>query len=149
MSHKTKDEIPQIGIKNAVDKPAGFNYIVSEGSIVIFDLHDFISDNDIDTDKMKFETCRQLYGKAAVNRHDENDRISFTAPYVQGDHVNTKLSFELIVKYYGNKIKDRSYNVSVIVKRVQRAIIFQGGVSLGAYEAGVFQALTEKLIKEV
>jgi hypothetical protein len=84
----------------------------------------------------------------AVNYHIENDRISFTAPYVKGDHVNTKLSFELTVKYNGDKIKDRSYNVSVIVKRVQRAIIFQGGVSLGAYEAGVFQALTEKLIEE-
>ena len=27
-------------------------------------------------------------------------------------------------------------------------MIFQGGVALGAYEAGVFQALVEKLIKK-
>ena len=35
----------------------------------------------------------------------------------------------------------------MIVKRVHRVIIFQGGVALGAYEAGVFQALVEKLVK--
>jgi hypothetical protein len=37
--------------------------------------------------------------------------------------------------------------VDVIVKRVYRAVIFQGGVALGAYEAGVFRAIVEKIIK--
>lgn len=36
----------------------------------------------------------------------------------------------------------------MIVKRVQRAIIFQAGVALGAYEAGAYQAMVEKLISE-
>jgi NTE family protein len=31
---------------------------------------------------------------------------------------------------------------------VQRAVIFQGGVTLGAYEAGVFHALVKKLSKQ-
>ena len=35
----------------------------------------------------------------------------------------------------------------MIVKRVHRAIIFQGGVALGAYEGGVFQFLVEDLVK--
>jgi hypothetical protein len=56
VSGKTKNEIPQNGIKNEVDKSVGSNYVVSEGSMVMFDLHDFIGDDDIgtDTDKMKF-----------------------------------------------------------------------------------------------
>ena len=45
------------------------------------------------------------------------------------------------------KQKIPPYNVDIIVKRVQRAVIFQGGVALGAYEAGVFRAIVEKLIK--
>jgi hypothetical protein len=36
-------------------------------------------------------------------------------------------------------------HVRVKVKRVQRAMIFQAGVALGAYEAGVFQALVKKI----
>jgi predicted acylesterase/phospholipase RssA len=38
--------------------------------------------------------------------------------------------------------------VDVIVKMVQRALVFQGGGSLGAYEAGVFTALCEHLIEK-
>jgi predicted acylesterase/phospholipase RssA len=49
--------------------------------------------------------------------------------------------------------KDKNDNVApqrvnVIVKRVQRAVIFRGGVALGAYEAGVFHALVKKLSKQ-
>ena len=42
------------------------------------------------------------------------------------------------------KLKIPPYNVDIIVKRVQRAVIFQGGVALGAYEAGVFRAIVER-----
>jgi predicted acylesterase/phospholipase RssA len=38
--------------------------------------------------------------------------------------------------------------VNIIVKMVQRALVFQGSGSLGAYEAGVFKALCEGLIEE-
>lgn len=44
--------------------------------------------------------------------------------------------------------KKDTYQANVIVKRVQRAIIFQAGVALGAYEAGAYQAMVEKLISE-
>jgi predicted acylesterase/phospholipase RssA len=56
------------------------------------------------------------------------------------------LNFELTTT--DDKGKITTHDASVIVKRVHRAIIFQGGVSLGAYEAGVFQALVEKLSEE-
>jgi NTE family protein len=49
---------------------------------------------------------------------------------------------------FNNTVSEGSMVTNVIAKRVHRAIIFQGGVSLGAYEAGVFQALVEQLSKE-
>ena len=36
----------------------------------------------------------------------------------------------------------------LILPKKQRALIFQGGGSLGAYEAGVFQALYENITRE-
>ena len=82
--------------------------------------------------------------KIALN---DNSILSFTAPYVKGSDLNTTLSFELTITDKDGKTRNSPYNANVIVKRVQRAIIFQGGVALGAYEAGVFQAIVEKLIK--
>ena len=34
------------------------------------------------------------------------------------------------------------------INKVQRALVLQGGVALGAYEAGVFRALYDKLTTE-
>ena len=56
-----------------------------------------------------------------------------------------KLSFQLTITDNDGKTKDPPYKVDVTVKRVQRVIIFQGGVALGAYEVGVFHALVKKL----
>lgn len=79
-----------------------------------------------------------------LNLHDQF--FSFTVPYVKGNQINTKLYFQLIITYKDGHTTQ--HDVNVIVKRVFRAMIFQGGVALGAYEAGVFRALVEKLIKE-
>jgi hypothetical protein len=132
MTGKNKGEIPQSDIK----KLDGFNYVVSEGSTVVFDLHDFISDKDIHIPGITFRSCRQIDSIPTVDLYKENDQIfSFIAPYVKGENVNTKLCFELTVNDSNSKTRDRPYIANVIVKRVQRAIIFQGGVALGAYEA--------------
>lgn len=148
MTGKNKDEIPKSDTKKDAIGSTGFNYIVSEGSTVVFDLHDFISDTDINTYGSTFQSCIQTDGVPTVDPHRENNQIfSFTAPYVEDNDINTKLTFELIVKDNSGKIKDLPYIASVIVKRVQRAIIFQGGAALGAYEAGVFQAIVERLVK--
>jgi NTE family protein len=37
--------------------------------------------------------------------------------------------------------------MSRLIPKSQRALVFQGGGSLGAYEAGVYQALYEKITK--
>ena len=80
------------------------------------------------------------------NRVKDNSSFSFTAPYVKGYDLNISLGFELTIKDNNGKTRN-PYYANVIVKRVHGAIIFQGGVALGAYEAGVFQALVEKLVK--
>ncbi len=49
-----------------------------------------------------------------------------------------KLTFELIVKDMSETLSSPPSTVNIIVKMVQRALVFQGGGSLGAYEAGVF-----------
>jgi NTE family protein len=55
------------------------------------------------------------------------------------------LTFELVIKDNNTGIASDPANVDVKVKMLHRALIFQGGGSLGAYEAGVFKALCEKL----
>ena len=84
--------------------------------------------------------------KPAVYRlrifHQENNRIfSFKALYLRdNDEVNTVLHFKLTFKDK-NDSSDRkiAHNAKVIVKRVHRAMIFQGGVEFGAYEAEYFR----------
>ena len=79
--------------KSDSKRPNGFNYVVSEGTNVIFDLHDFIIDKDIDIDNMRFQSYRQMDSMPAVDIHKENDKVyRFTAPYVKGNQVNTKLN---------------------------------------------------------
>ena len=80
----------------------------------------------------------------STDARKENSTLSFTAPYVTGDGITKRLSFELTMKDKSGKTR-RPYNANVVVKRVHRAIIFQGGVALGAYEAGAYQAIIEKL----
>lgn len=128
-----------------VDMEKSTNLIVSEGLPVIFDLHDFTCDNDIKSHHISFGLYRQIGGTPNVNLIRETDTIiSFKAPYVKGNNANTKLNFEFTTKD-NNDNTIAIHRVDVIVKRVHRAIIFQGGVSVGAYEAGVFSALVERL----
>jgi len=128
--------------------PNCFNYVVSEGSTVDFDTADFISEKDIDnsTNSFTFISCDQTRGIPVENLHKENDRIfSFIAPYLRhNDEVSTSIDFTLTFKDKGDK--KITHNAKVIVKKVHRAMIFQGGVALGAYEAGVFRAIVEKLV---
>jgi predicted acylesterase/phospholipase RssA/DNA-binding ferritin-like protein len=73
----------------------------------------------------------------------------FKAPYIIDDNdgnIKPSITLTFQLKVSDNKgLWSEPSEVSVKVKRVQRAIIFQGGASLGAYEAGVFSALVGKL----
>lgn len=132
-------------------------YVVSEGSMVVFDAREFAVDRHIanrkssnennNNNNVNFESCKQ---ETRDDMHvpniskEQNSRIYwFKAPYLRDkDAVTTTLNFNL--KITGD---DTPYYAKVVVKRVQRAIIFQGGVALGAYEAGVFEPLVKHLEK--
>ncbi len=132
-------------------------YVVSEGSIVEFHAPEFAADrhpanrkssNVNDNNNVNFESCSQQRGddEIPVNPPVESQKgptCRFRAPYLRDkDTVTITLNFNL--KISGD---DAPYPVKVVVKRVQRALIFQGGVALGAYEAGVFDALVGHLKK--
>src|SRR5215208_1243643 len=135
-----------------------FEYVVPEGSRVILDAREFTmgkrTDNTTpyDENKVKFDSYEQTDKNMHVDlTKEQNDWIySFKAPYVRGENrITTTLNFKLsIIDKNTDNNKPVQYDTKVIVKRVHRAIIFQGGVALGAYEAGVFQALVKKLGEE-
>src|SRR6476646_8494189 len=102
-------------------------------------------------------------------KEDENSKIKnpyFKAPYIAIDFGNrsssssvitdnnnkikpfAKLTFELTAQDQTKTISSPPSTVNIIVKMVQRALVLQGGGSLGAYEAGVFQALCDYFIEK-
>src|SRR5207302_7382312 len=137
MDRKDYDEFPESG-KKTEGRHSSFKRIVSEGSTVVLDARDLVK--DIDTNSIKYYSWRQIVGIPIANDNvKEMSSFSFAAPYVKSCDVNTLLTFELTVRDNDNKTRD-PYKANVIVKRVQRAMIFQAGVALGVYEAGVYQA---------
>jgi len=138
-----KSKILENNKKTENQKP-DFNLVVSEGSIVVMEAHDLIK--NIDGISITHYLWNQTDRIPITNDNlvKDNSSFSFTAPYVKGNEPYVRLGFELTIKDNSGKTSNH-YNANVIVKRVQRAIVFQGGVSLGAYEAGVFKALVEKI----
>jgi NTE family protein len=160
-------ESPKGGRKTEDEHPS-FKRVVSEGSTVVLDVRDLIKDID-NISSTKRYLWKQTTGiPIAIDDVKDKSNFSFIAPYVEDNDLDnnadttnsttytntaippayTKLSFQLTIADNDDKTKDPLYNVDVIVKRVQRAIIFQGGVALGAYEAGVFHALVKKLSEQ-
>jgi NTE family protein len=83
----------------------------------------------------------------------DSENATIKAPYIiDDDHdgyiePSITLKFQLVVSDDKGRSSNPSH-VNIRVKRVQRAMIFQGGVAIGAYEAGVFQALVNKISEE-
>ncbi|HEY6534559.1 MAG TPA: patatin-like phospholipase family protein [Candidatus Nitrosocosmicus sp.] len=133
--------------KKAENNFDGVEQVVSEGLTVVLNASDLINDIDTTTDNIKNYSCswKPRTDISLDNDSKDNQFFSFTAPYVKGNERYHVLKFELTITDKDGKTRNSPYKANVIVKRVHRAIVFQGGVSLGAYEAGVFQALVEKL----
>jgi NTE family protein len=148
------------GGRKTEDKHLSFKRVVSEGSTVVLDVRDLVKDID-NVNSIKYYSWKQTAGPhIAIDDVKDKSNFTFIAPYVKDDEGNknsatktsippayAELSFQLTITDNVGKTKNSPYNVDIIVKRVQRALIFQGGVALGAYEAGVFRAIVEKLIK--
>src|SRR5215467_10812086 len=124
MAGRDKAEIPGGG-KTDTTK---YEYDVSEGSSVILDARDFLPPDEINIDSSYSWT--PIKGTTlSTDARKENSTLSFTAPYVTGNGITKRLSFDLTIKDKSGKTRG-PYNANVIVKRVHRAIIFQGGVAL-------------------
>jgi NTE family protein len=137
-----------------MSRPIELEYVASEGSTFVFDALELLlnkhanNKKSSDEDDPKFESCDQKRDdeiQVSNIRPGQDGRIYwFKAPYLRNENaVTSTLNFK--VKIVGQEI---SYEAKVLVKRVQRAIIFQGGVALGAYEAGVLQTLVQELNKK-
>ena len=123
--------------------------VVSEGSMVVLNTSDLITDEDTSATKsIKNYSWKPITDISYFDNIDKyNSTLSFTAPYVKDNKPHT-MKFELIVTDNDDKTSNSTYKANVIVKRVHRGIIFQGGVALGAYEAGAYEAIVKKIIEE-
>lgn len=89
--------------------------------------------------------------------------LSFVAPFVKFNPVTSverndkvknfpfiQLGFKLVVKDKNSDpaLESTPSFVTVIVKMIQRVLIFQGGGALGAYELGAFKALCKKIMEK-
>jgi len=78
---------------------------------------------------------------------------TFIGPYIHFDPTRSdnktyvSLLFKLVVTDKRSGLESDPSHVTIIIKMVQRALILQGGGSLGSYEVGVFKALCEQLSK--
>lgn len=87
--------------------------------------------------------------------HFENTRtVTFVAPYVSLDPGRSDnktyscLVFKVVATDKGTNLKSEPSFVTVVVKMIHRALVLQGGGSLGAYEVVVYQALCEQLTEQ-
>jgi len=97
---------------------------------------------------------KQIGGPKVTLENENAAKPSFIAPLVDIYESNNDkpkiynvLKFQLVVKDKGN-VESKPVSEEVIVKIVQRALILQGGGSLGAYEVGVIKALVENIINK-
>ena len=151
MERKQQRESPKDGVKME-DTSLCFKRVVSEGSTVILDVLDLVKDID-NINSIKHCLWKQTEGTPVImDEFKDKKHFSFIAPYVKNNDprhfAHDKLSIQLTISDDDGITKNSPYNVDIIVKRVQRAIIFQGGVALGAYEAGVFRAIVMNLINK-
>jgi hypothetical protein len=149
VERKGEGKIPKSSNNNLPQADAGLEQTVSEGSTVTLNGQGFTTDGGKVSYSWSYISPRNY--DITITKAD-SPNPTFNTPYIIDDGHNghiepsIRLKFHLVV----SDNKGRSSNpsqVSIRVKRVQRAMIFQAGVALGAYEAGVFQALVKKLVK--
>ena len=90
------------------------------------DARDFVKDIDITTitnsiKKYSWKSPVDIPLNIDYTVKSDNSILSFIAPYVNDNKLNTTLSFELTTTYKDGEKGNSPYNVNVIVKRVQRA----------------------------
>ena len=124
----------------------------SEGSIVIldgdrfYDRRNFSKDTKIVSYEWKLLTEKDDGPISYLTDHNTR-YLAFMAPYLDNwTTVSKTMHAKLTVRDDGDK--SSTSKVDIKIKRVQRVLVLQGGGALGAYQAGVFKALYEKIKSE-
>src|SRR3712207_4409088 len=124
----------------------------SEGSIVIldgdrfYDRRNFSKDAKIVSYEWKLMTEKNDGPISYLTEYNPR-YLAFMAPYLDNwTTVSKTMHAQLIVRDDSNK--SSTSKVDIKIKRVQRVLVLQGGGALGAYQAGVFKALYEKIESE-
>jgi len=124
----------------------------SEGSIVILDGDRFYNRRNFSKDakivSYKWKLLTEKEDAPISYLADHNPRyLAFMAPYLDNwTPVSKTMHAQLTVRDDGDK--SSTSKVDIKIKRVQRVLVLQGGGALGAYQAGVFKALYEKIKSE-
>jgi NTE family protein len=178
MSRKreTGDEITKKKNPNGISNQYLLNaYIVpigtvSEGSRVILDgsqsYYRLSKDLSTELSTSVSRTTRTISGQdnirylwtqtdgSSVDLKDNNTATpSFIAPFIEIKRNSSDpkpyatFKFQLILNDKEGSVSEPAF-VDIVVKMVQRALVFQGGGALGAYEVGVFKALCENIIEK-
>ena len=100
-----KSKIPE-NIKKTDNQQQDFNLVVSEGSTVTLEAVTLIK--NIDINSIIHYSWNQTDGIPIDkdNLVKDTSSFSFTAPYVKGNDINTRLGFELTVKDNSSKTKN-------------------------------------------
>ena len=114
---------------------------ITEGSNATLDASDFVRIDAISDNADISYLWTKKSGPQITNLVDEKTKNpSFRVSYLENnDNFSAELVF--ILKITDSNGKSRDCDAKIKVKRVHRALILQGAVSLGAYEAGVYEAL--------
>jgi NTE family protein len=151
MTVEGKNDAQNPKTSNNKDMPiadAGLDQTVSEGSTVVLNGNGSTTNHNrkITSYSWTFVSDKN-YEINLTNTNTANPE--FKAPYIideESGHIKPSITLTFQLKVSDDKgLSSNPSEVNIKVKRVQKAIIFQGGASLGAYEAGVFSALVEKL----
>lgn len=123
--------------------------VSSEGSIVIldadrfYDRRNFSNNAKIISYEWKLLTEKDDPPISYLTAHNSR-YLAFMAPYLDNwTTVSKTMHAQLIVRDDGDK--SSASKVDIKIKRIQRVLVLQGGGALGAYQAGVFKALYEKI----
>jgi NTE family protein len=150
VDRKGDSKIPKSSNNNLPQADAGPDQIISEGSTVTLKGHGFTTDGG-EVSYLWSYVSPDIYDVTITEPDSPNPTLK--APYIIDENHDGRIQPSITLKFrlVVSDIKGRSSvpsEVRIKVKRVQRAMIFQGGVALGAYEAGVFQALVERIGEE-
>jgi hypothetical protein len=109
-----------------------------------------ISDQEFKATRNPVFTAPYVDFQPVLNTERQGNVEEKIKKYKEKYKTHSNLIFKLVVTDRSTNLKSEPSFVTIIVKMVQRALILQGGGSLGAYELGAYKALCKILfVKDI